>query len=103
MQRATAAIKKRPTASTVPADAIACPPALYELAAGASGHLQDCTARGSTATKAPASAAVVATARPLPGATFSPIHNAQCRGSESGLPGWGHRTRTQESVRQPCI
>jgi hypothetical protein len=41
----------------------------------------DKTARGSTATKVPARAAVAATARPLPGATFSPAISHKCRGA----------------------
>ena len=44
---------------------------LYELAAGGSGHPQDCTAPDRRRRR-PASGAVVATARPLPGACAMP-------------------------------
>ena len=30
------------------------------------------------------------------------VPNSHCQLVETGLPGWGDRTRTQESVRQPC-
>ena len=87
---------------SVPPNAIACPPALYALAAGGSGHPQDCTACGSRATTAPASAALAATARPLPGATFSPSHI--CAMPRCGPEGHtvlmsGSRARTRRSNR----
>jgi len=74
--------------------------ALRALAAGGSGHPQDCTACGSRATTAPASAALAATARPLPGATFSPSHI--CAMPRCGPEGHtvlmsGSRARTRRS------
>jgi len=76
--------------------------ALRALAAGGSGHPQDCTACGSRATTAPASAALAATARPLPGATFSPSHI--CAMPRCGPEGHtvlmsGSRARTRRSNR----